>query len=418
MALARHDAGGIADLRALASQVHPVFMLPPLAASWFGAVLAGEFALGVGTLHVLAAFFAVYTAHVKDGYVDYHQRGEDDDHPMTARGCRLALAGSTAGFAVVLVAIGVLVGPVAAAVTLPLWVIAYLHAPQLDTTTLGSTLGYPTGIALAIVGGHVVQTGGVTPIVLGFAAVFLVVLTGVKIVDDESDHAYDRSIDKRTVAVVLGLAGARRFAYLLFLFGGVLVLWLTVAGVFPPSAPVAPLVFWFVALLARRAPSDLATMLLVRGTYLFLALLVVSAWYRPLDPVGLPDITVLGPYTYLATEVAFGVLALGLLRYADALRSAARTVVTLYPLAYVWDWYTLEVGVFEIVTRTGYDLFGIPIEEHLFMIVVPALVVGVHETLRTLDETHERASGDGAVSDAGSTGDDSAPVEADDERNV
>jgi len=89
MAIARHEHGLQADLRALLSQVHPVFMLPPLAASWFGAAVAGEFALSVGAIHMTAIFFAVYTAHVKDGYVDFHRRGEDDDHPMTIRGCRL-----------------------------------------------------------------------------------------------------------------------------------------------------------------------------------------------------------------------------------------------------------------------------------------------------------------------------------------
>ncbi|MFO7925318.1 MAG: lycopene cyclase domain-containing protein [Natronomonas sp.] len=106
------------------------------------------------------------------------------------------------------------------------------------------------------------------------------------------------------------------------------------------------------------------------------------------------DITVLGPYTYLATEIVFGAVAFGLLVYANALRSAVRTIVVLYPIAYLWDWYTLEVGVFEIVMRTGYELFGIPVEEHLFMIVVPALVVGIHETL----EKHARSSASGTGS--------------------
>jgi lycopene cyclase domain-containing protein len=125
-------------------------------------------------------------------------------------------------------------------------------------------------------------------------------------------------------------------------------------------------------------------MLLIRGAYVFLAFLVVAVWFRPLSGTGLPDITVLGGSTYLATEILFGSVALALLSYAGALRAAARTIAVVYPLAYVWDWYTLEVGVFEITARTGYDLFGIPIEEHIFMIVVPALVLGVHETLKTL----------------------------------
>lgn len=93
----------------------------------------------------------------------------------------------------------------------------------------------------------------------------------------------------------------------------------------------------------------------------------------------LPDISVFGPYTYLVTEVVFGTLALVLLSYTNALGRAARTVLALYPLAYVWDWYTLHVGVFEIPLRTGVELLGIPLEEHIFMVVVPALVVGVHE---------------------------------------
>jgi lycopene cyclase domain-containing protein len=93
------------------------------------------------------------------------------------------------------------------------------------------------------------------------------------------------------------------------------------------------------------------------------------------------DISVFGRYTYLLTEVLWGSIALGLLARAGAIQRAGATVVALYPLAYVWDWYTLEVGVFDIKLRTGIDVAGIPIEEHLFMIVVPSLVVGIHENL-------------------------------------
>jgi lycopene cyclase domain-containing protein len=99
-----------------------------------------------------------------------------------------------------------------------------------------------------------------------------------------------------------------------------------------------------------------------------------------------PDISVFGPYTYLVTEVVFGSVAFGLLVYANALSRAARTVAALYPVAYVWDWYTLRVGVFSIELRTGVDLLGIPIEEHLFILVVPSLVIGIHETIHGTPE--------------------------------
>lgn len=94
-----------------------------------------------------------------------------------------------------------------------------------------------------------------------------------------------------------------------------------------------------------------------------------------------PDISVFGRYTYLATEVFWGAIAFLLLRRAGALGRAAKTVVALYPIAYVWDWYTLEIGIFDIELRTGVDLLGVPIEEHVFMVVVPSLVVAFHETL-------------------------------------
>ena len=97
----------------------------------------------------------------------------------------------------------------------------------------------------------------------------------------------------------------------------------------------------------------------------------------------IPDIgAVFGEYTYLATEVAWGSVAVWLLYRANAVSQAARTIVVLYPLAYVWDWYTLHIGVFAIPLRTGVEFLGIPVEEHIFMVVVPALVLGIHENLR------------------------------------
>jgi len=385
MAIARVGPGLAVGTRALASQVHPVFMLPPLATSAFGAVLAGSLDTTLLVCHLLAVFFGLYTAHVKDGYVDFHLRGEDDDHPMTARGCRLALAGATVGFVVALGAIVALTDPFAAVLVAPGWLIGYLHAPQLDTNPVTATGGYPTGIALALLGGYYVQAGSLSTLVVALSGVFLVTLAGVKVVDDSKDYEYDRSIEKRTVAVVLGPARARSFAYLLMGVGMFAVLTMAVEGVLPPSAPLASVAFGLVATVAYRADPRLATMLLVRGAYVFLAVLLVAVWFRPLSGVALLDIGVFGPYTYLVTEVGFGAGAALLLWRANAWWVAARTVVVLYPIAYLWDWYTLEVGVFSIPLRTGVMLLGIPLEEHLFMLVVPAFVVGVHENLRRMD---------------------------------
>jgi 1,4-dihydroxy-2-naphthoate octaprenyltransferase len=284
MAVARHGTGPRVTIDAFVSQVHPVFMLPPVAASWFGAVLAGAPSVPLGALHAGAIFCAVYTAHVKDGYVDFHVRGEDDDHPLTVRGCVLALALATAGFAVCLAGLWWLAGAGAAAVTLPTWLIGFLHAPQLDTTPVGATVGYPLGIALAVAGGAYVQAGAVRPDALAFGAVFLLLLSGVKVIDDAQDHDYDRSIAKRTVAVVLGPAGARRLAGALVAGGLLAVVCFAILGVFPPATVLAAVAFGAVAATARRADPELATMLLIRGSYVFLAVLLVAVHYEPLSP--------------------------------------------------------------------------------------------------------------------------------------
>lgn len=281
MSLARHGSSVDATLRALLSQVHPVFMLPPIAASLFGGILAGSFDTTVAAIHGVAIFAAVYTAHVKDGYVDFHLRGEDDDHPLTEAGCRTALLGSSVLFFACLASLWVLVDPGAALITLPCWLIAYHHAPQLDMNPVTATGGYPAGIALAILGGYYVQAVELAIVPVAFAAIFLVLLSGVKVIDDTKDYEYDRSIRKRTVAVVLGPKRAMSAAYGLMLTALLLVVLVTAVGPFPPSSIIAVLAFGVVALFARRAGPELATMLLVRGCYVFLAVLVAAVWWQP-----------------------------------------------------------------------------------------------------------------------------------------
>lgn len=283
MSVSRRGTGVRSTVDALASQIHPVFMLPPVAVSVFGSVLAGEFALPLAALHATAIFFAVYTAHVKDGYVDFHVRDEDDDHPLTVFGCRLALAGASVGFFGCLFILWAVVGPGAVLITLPCWLIAYHHAPQLDMNPITATTGYPLGIALALVGGYYVQTQTLAAVPLAFAAVFLLLLSGIKTIDDAKDYEYDRSISKRTVAVVLGRERARTAAFGLMVSALLLVVGLAASDVFPPGSAVAALAFAAVAAVASRTTDpSLATMLLIRGSYVFLALLVVAVWFRPL----------------------------------------------------------------------------------------------------------------------------------------
>jgi len=282
MAIARDGTGMGTTARALWSQVHPVFMTPPLAASVFGAILAGTVAPLLAAIHLVAIFAAVYTAHVKDGYVDFYVRNEDDDHPLTERGCRLALGLSTATVALCCIALAVIVDIVAVTLVVPTWLIAYHHAPQLDTNPVTATTGYPLGIALSMLGGYYVQATTISAVSLAFAVVFLVLLSGIKVIDDAQDYAYDRSIEKRTVAVAVGPDRAYDVAYGLMATALLAVIGLAIGRLFPVTALLAALAFAAVAGIARRAGPELATMLLIRGSYVFLAVLVAAVQFEPL----------------------------------------------------------------------------------------------------------------------------------------
>lgn len=282
MAVARHGSGLGATFGAVTSQIHPVFMLPPLAATWFGAILATGSSLGAAAIHTMAIFAAVYTAHVKDGYIDYYVRAEDDDHPLTVAGCRLCLIGATVLFGLSLIGLWVLVDWTAVALTAPTWVIGYLHAPQLDMHPIGATMGYPIGLGLSLIGGYYVQAETLTGVPIAFAIVFVLLLAGIKIVDDAQDHEYDRAIDKPTVAVLLGQRRARQVSGGLIVTSTILVVGLVVSGTFPSGALFAALALVLIVAMAWRLDPMPATALLVRGSYVFLAILIAAVWFDPM----------------------------------------------------------------------------------------------------------------------------------------
>lgn len=283
MPFARAEAGARPALAALWSQVHPVFMLPPLATASFGALLAGTVDIRLAVLHLGAIFFAVYTAHIKDGYVDFHVRGEDEDHPLSIRGCRQALLAAGAGAWGCLLGLALLGPPLAAVLTATTWVIGFLHAPQLDTNPVTTTLGYPVGIGIALVSGFMVQVGTLELLPLVLGGVLIVLLAGVKIIDDAQDYSYDRTIAKQTVAVLLGKRAAHKLAYAVMTCALAGVVVATALGIFPPASLLGAAAFGGIAGIARRADPEIATMLLIRGAYVFLAVLLWAVWFRPLE---------------------------------------------------------------------------------------------------------------------------------------
>ena len=226
-------------------------------------------------MHAFAVAAALYVAHLCDGYVDAHLRGEEEPI-LPARANRLATAVASAGFLGSLAGLWVLVGPVAAAVTAPLWLLAVLHAPHLDRHPVAVTVDYPVGIAIAFLGGYVVQGGALDGGVLAVASLFVGALSATKVSVDRLDLAFDRSIGKRTVPVLLGDESAARVSSGLFALVAALVVAFVAAGTLPYRALAASAFPAFAAVAGRSPSAERAVRFQMALAYPFTAALVLS----------------------------------------------------------------------------------------------------------------------------------------------
>lgn len=260
-----------------------MFLAPGAAMSCFGALLAGELSIPAAIGHVIAVSLAVYVAHLKDGYVDYYVRGEDEGNPLSPGEIHAAIAISTGGFAVSVGALWVFAEPLAAALTVPVVVLGYLHAPHLDTNPVTATVDYPLGIVLATMGGYATQSGTVTPAVVAVCLVLFSLLAAINVLLDTLDYRHDRRISKRTVPVVLGPDRARIVAWgfvavSIGLLGiacalGVLPRYAVFAGLCPAGAAIHCHVNGYAA--------DRAVPLFIGTTYAFTGLLFLSVRAGP-----------------------------------------------------------------------------------------------------------------------------------------
>ncbi|GAA0268657.1 UbiA family prenyltransferase [Halobacterium noricense] len=224
--------------RGFLAGVKPTFMLPAVALALAGSALAPTISLLLAVAHAAAVGTALYTAHVVDEYVDAHVRGEHDP-VLSAAAATAAAVASTLAFAVLATALWVAGARAAVAATLPLWALAVLHAPVLDKHPVTVTVDYPVGVALAFAGGYLAQTGHLAPGIAAVAVVLVVSLSGLKISIDRLDQAFDRTIHKHTLPVLLGDRTSARVAAAVHVLAAVLVAGFVAASILPTLALIA-----------------------------------------------------------------------------------------------------------------------------------------------------------------------------------
>lgn len=262
-------------IRALATQVKPSFMAPAVGTGLFGALLAPSVSPAALALHLVCVASALYVAHLRDEYVDAHVRGEDDPSvPKSLLGPAIVV--TCFAFLAACTTLGAVAGPVAAALTLPPWFLGLLHAPYLDTRTVGGSLDYPVAVGLVLAGGYVAQTGRLPAWLAWVVAAFVVLLVGANVSLDRADRAFDRTVGKRTVPVVVGDAVAARVAAGLVALSGVVLLGGVASGTLPTLAGVAATFPFAAAVLCVRAPPRRAVRVQMVATYPFAAVLYAT----------------------------------------------------------------------------------------------------------------------------------------------
>ena len=260
------------------SQVHPVFMVAAIGATVVGALYSPvSNALNL-LVFCIGVFAALYFAHVKDSHVDFFERKEDSFSFLTERQSRRAMAIASI---IVLVCVLYFLRTgfwLAVPIILAGFLLAFFHTPM-DLHPLGATAGYPTGLALAALGGYYVQAGALPLSMILFAFAVWLVLNGVKIVDDVKDYDWDKRFGKIAAPVFFGKARAKKAAAFLVVAGASFGILLTYWGYLPLFSAVSFLPLYPAALISlqrnsRKTLYGLDAMLI--GTYFFTAIQLVG----------------------------------------------------------------------------------------------------------------------------------------------
>lgn len=262
-------------LTGLAAHVRPVFMLPVVGTSACGAVLAPTVDVWLAVQHAVAVGTTLYVAHLRDGLVDGHVRGEEAP-PLSVPEYRWATV-LAAGVALLLSAsLTATVGVLAGGSVAVLLCLALLHAPYLDRHPIPVTVDYPVGIAVTLAGGFATQTGRLPAEVVAVAVSTAVLLAGIKVGIDRLDEAFDRSIGKRTVPVIAGASGARAVAVAGFAAAALSVVAFVVSGVLPSLAALAAVAAICCGVATLALPARTAVRVQMAMSYAFVATLFVA----------------------------------------------------------------------------------------------------------------------------------------------
>jgi len=96
-------------------------------------------------------------------------------------------------------------------------------------------------------------------------------------------------------------------------------------------------------------------------------------------------------YSYIGLMLIFAIIPslilLYLLRDRINFKNLVLSLFTLFVIGVIWDQISVRLGIWSFSQdKIIGNLFGIPIEEYLFIIFVPLLIITVYTLINKIDE--------------------------------
>jgi 1,4-dihydroxy-2-naphthoate octaprenyltransferase len=256
---------------AMRPKFFPASVLPVLAGSAWGFMVAGQFDVLAGFLALLATVCVHAGANVLNDVGDdaggTDRQNEDRIYPYTG-GSRFIQAGimSPSGMARLgtsLLAVAAIAGLILllSKGTMVLWfgiagvllaVLYSLGPVRLASIGLGElSVGIAFGV-LPVTGAAWLQSGSLGLDVLLFSIPISVWVTAILLINEVPDIAADGATGKRTLPVRFGLGGTSVIYFLLHLTGAAALVWLALRGGFPVWTIIVPVLLLALAWQATR----------------------------------------------------------------------------------------------------------------------------------------------------------------------
>ena len=259
-------------LHAMRPKFFPASVLPVLAGSGWGFMVAGELDLVIFLLALVATMCVHGGANVLndvgDDVVGTDRQNEDRIYPYTG-GSRFIQSGimsisSMARLGITLLGMAAIAGMLLlfAKGLMILWfglagvllAVLYSVGPlRLSAIGLGElSVGVAFGV-LPVVGSAWLQSGIIDIDVVLFSIPISAWVTAILLINEVPDIAADGATGKRTLPVRVGLGGTAAIYMFLQLLAAGVVVWMTISGSLPLLAPVVPAGLLVLALQAARA---------------------------------------------------------------------------------------------------------------------------------------------------------------------